>query len=122
MDAGPISGWTATTAVPGPAAARALRMIRSVIDAVVFGLTTWISTGTTSSGERAVGDAGLRRVQPRDHRPDPLQGCEDHEAEGAADEPAVVAHGGQEGEQDRRHTGGDDSDHRSEEPSCRERV
>src|SRR5215210_7488204 len=45
MDAGPMSGWTATTAVPGPAAARALRPMRSVIDAEVLGLTTWTSTG-----------------------------------------------------------------------------
>src|SRR5919202_1908083 len=114
-----MSGCTATTAVPGPATARALRPMRSVIDAVVFGLTTWISTSGLrgplwpalsraapgagrawggrgpASAAGAVGHAGLGRVQLRHHRTHPLQQREDREAQGAADEPAVVAYPGE---------------------------
>jgi hypothetical protein len=42
MDAGPIAGVTASSRVPGPAAARALTSINAVIETVVFGLTTLI--------------------------------------------------------------------------------
>jgi len=44
MEAGPIVGVTASTRVPGPATARAHCSIVAVIDAVVFGLMTVMST------------------------------------------------------------------------------
>ena len=47
MLAGPCAGVAATISVPGAATARAVAAIFSVIDAVVFGLTTRMRMGLT---------------------------------------------------------------------------
>ena len=48
IEAGPVSGLTAVTRVPGAAAAAAAAPILAVMPAVVFGLTTRISIDHTS--------------------------------------------------------------------------